>query len=290
MARQIRLASADDAPNGMGEIEYVGTLDQVGEAEWTIGGLTVQVAQATEIQPGLNAGDWVKVHALIGEAGQLTAREIESATQAAQQAFQAVGEFEFFGTVEAMGSDSWTIQGRSVAVGPGTEIKGPLAVGSYVKVHAVPQADGSLTAREIELAAGDDFSGDDDEPGEDYKFFGIVQSIGAGAWEIGGVTFSIQPSTEVDSHVAVGDLVRVEVVRSADGTLLAMEIEKDDDFDDVSDDDSRGRSGDDDDDMDDDSSGSGSDDDNSGSGSDDDNSGSGSDDDDDNSGSGSDDD
>jgi hypothetical protein len=289
VARQIRLASSDDAPTGLGEIEYMGTLDQVGEAEWTIGGLTVQVAQTTEIQPGLNAGDWVKVHALIGEGGQLTAREIESATQASQQAFQAVGEFEFFGMVEAMGSDSWTIQGRSVTVGPGTEIKGPLAVGSIVKVHAVPQVDATQTAREIELAAGNDFSGDDDESGEDYKFFGIVQSISAGAWEIGGVTFSIQPSTEVDSHVAVGDLVRVEVVRSADGTLLAMEIEKDDDSADVGDDDSRGRSSDDDDDMDDDSSGSGSDDDSSGSGSDDDNSGSGSDDD-DNSGSGSDDD
>src|SRR5690606_40545715 len=65
------------------------------------------------------------------------------------------GEREFFGTVEAMNGNVWTISGQQVVVTATTEIKNTIVVGSLVKVHATPQADGTPLAREIELARGE---------------------------------------------------------------------------------------------------------------------------------------
>lgn len=272
-ARAIRRAISAAAPEGVGELEFVGTLEAVGDTQWTVNGLTLQVGPGTELMPGMQAGDLVKVHALIGEGGVLTAREIEKAEDEAEDSQEPVGEFEFAGTVESMGADSWTVGGRTLAIAPGTEVKGSIEVGSLVKVHVVPQADGSLLAREIEPAGVEDMSDDSGTPesgedGEDFKFSGIVESIGEGSWTIGGMTFSVTGATEFDSHILVGDMVQVELVRNADGSLTAKEIEEDNDglsFDD--------------DDLNNHNSGSGSDDhsadDNGGSGSDD-NSGKGS--------------
>jgi hypothetical protein len=64
-------------------------------------------------------------------------------------------EIEFTGPVEAIASDMWVVGGRTLVVTAATEIKPGLAIGTQAKVHAVPQTDGSLWAREIESAAGD---------------------------------------------------------------------------------------------------------------------------------------
>lgn len=66
------------------------------------------------------------------------------------------GEIEFTGTVEAIASDTWVVGGRTVAVTAATEIGPGLTIGVLAKVHAVQQADGTLWAREIELAGDDD--------------------------------------------------------------------------------------------------------------------------------------
>lgn len=67
----------------------------------------------------------------------------------------SVTEVEFTGVISAMNEGSWVVDGQTVKVGPGTEIKGPLAVGDVVKVHARLDSDGGLVARELE--ASDDF-------------------------------------------------------------------------------------------------------------------------------------
>jgi hypothetical protein len=60
---------------------------------------------------------------------------------------------EFMGALSSMTTESWTIAGRQVTVTPQTEIKGTFSVGDRVKVHARVNADGSLTAIEIEGSA-----------------------------------------------------------------------------------------------------------------------------------------
>lgn len=61
---------------------------------------------------------------------------------------------EFFGTIQAIEGSTWTISGQVVTVQPGSEIKGSLAVGDLVKVHAFRAADGSLVLREIAASLG----------------------------------------------------------------------------------------------------------------------------------------
>jgi hypothetical protein len=66
------------------------------------------------------------------------------------QAAGLTGEMEFSGVIESMAQQTWMIAGRTVGVNSATEVKGPFLVGDIVKVHAFQNADGSLTAREIE--------------------------------------------------------------------------------------------------------------------------------------------
>ncbi len=84
-------------------------------------------------------------------------------------------EVEFYGTVESINGNTWMIGGRKVVTVATTEIKNNPQVGSYVKVHATPQADGSYLAREIEID-DDNRQGDDNRSGE-IEFYGTVESI-----------------------------------------------------------------------------------------------------------------
>jgi len=75
------------------------------------------------------------------------------------------GEVEVFGTVQAIGLTSVTIDGREYQLLASTEFKGQIQVGDMVKLHVFPTADG-FAVREIELSLGDDNAndnGDDDD-------------------------------------------------------------------------------------------------------------------------------
>jgi hypothetical protein len=71
-------------------------------------------------------------------------------------------EYEFRGTVESLPATSgwtgeWKVGGRVVRVDAATEVEqkeGPVAVGAYVEVEGALQADGTVTATEIEVERG----------------------------------------------------------------------------------------------------------------------------------------
>jgi hypothetical protein len=77
-----------------------------------------------------------------------------------------IGEIVFNGGIDSMGSQAWVIAGQAVAIREETEVKGSFAIGDVVKVRAVRNEDGSLSARQIErvLAGMEDVSGN--KPGE----------------------------------------------------------------------------------------------------------------------------
>ncbi len=64
-------------------------------------------------------------------------------------------EFEFKGTVQTILPDLWVIGGITVAVSPETSIRGKVAVGDKVEVHAFELPDGTLLA--IEIKTEDEF-------------------------------------------------------------------------------------------------------------------------------------
>ena len=144
------------------------------------------------------------------------------------------------------------IGGFNVAVDASTEIYSGLAVGSFAKAKGTLQADGSLLAREIKPAEmddnGDGEDGEDDDhgtpmPGAKVEFKGVVESIGAGLWVIGGRTVMVTAQTRIEGSPQVGDYVEVKAF-AANNTLTASQIQLEDDDDDGNDD-SGGSGGDD---------------------------------------------
>jgi hypothetical protein len=114
-------------------------------------------------------GDVVKVHALLAQDGSLAAREIDRADADEIGDEPDDNEVKLVGMVEVMGTTSWTISGVVVLINSGTDIDEGITVGSLVRVEAVGDASGVLTATEIETDADDDSeSGDDlEDDGED---------------------------------------------------------------------------------------------------------------------------
>jgi hypothetical protein len=151
--------SSTSQPSGS-EVEFTASLVSINGSTWLVGERSVVVTASTEIKDNPQVGSLVKVHATLQADGNYLAREIEagtimdtSATPGAistQTTQAAVGtEIEFFDTVASINGNTWMIGNRTVLVNSFTEIKDNVGVGSYVKVHASPQADGSFLAREI---------------------------------------------------------------------------------------------------------------------------------------------
>ena len=123
-------------------------------------------------------------------------------------------EIELTGSIERMTPTAMTLNGKVVAILPATELKGTFGVGDLVKAHATLQADGSLAAREIAAVQG-----------AEYDFTGTVEAIAFDQWTVAATTFAVTPATEIKGTFALGELVKVHVLVSTDGSLVAREIE-----------------------------------------------------------------
>ncbi len=110
-AREIQGVSASSsAPLQGSELEFVGLVEAIGMNSWTVAGFEVAITAQTEIKGTLAVGDLTKVHALVGQGGKLTAREIEPAS-AALSDDEFVDEVEFAGKVESFGASAWNFSG-----------------------------------------------------------------------------------------------------------------------------------------------------------------------------------
>jgi hypothetical protein len=138
--------------NHNGEMELVGLIDSISPDQWVIGGQTFLVGPDTKIDGTFLVGDRVHVHARINPDGTLTATEISPV--------KGIGSghshLEFSGIVAAIGPSQWTIGGKIVNVTDKTLIHGSPVVGDLVKVEALVNPDGSLTALSIEAQHKDD--------------------------------------------------------------------------------------------------------------------------------------
>jgi hypothetical protein len=99
----------------------------------------------------------------VGAAGILAAEDV-------REAFAQTGGNDIEGTIESLPASglvgTWQVAGRTVTVTDTTEIDQEgqqLAVGTWVEVDGVAQADGSILASEIEVDQPD--NDDDDDNG-----------------------------------------------------------------------------------------------------------------------------
>lgn len=166
-----------------------------------------QQSAAAQAQSMVGNRVTVKVRSRDGE------RELERVERLGEE------DQHFSGTIEAINGDTWVIGGREFKVDANTVFDGGLAVGVMARTEFIVLPDGKALAAEIET----------DE--EDEHFSGTIESMGANEWVINGQTFRINEATLRDEGLAPGVTARVEFVRMQDGSLLAVEIETDEDED-----------------------------------------------------------
>jgi len=92
-----------------------------------------------------------------------------------------------------------------------------LVVGAYVLSAcggAVPQSSPSTTTDVAQKVQA-----------KEIAFTGIVEAMNGTQWVVSGKVVTLDPSTAMDSNIAVGDIVKVEGSVSADGVVVALTIE-----------------------------------------------------------------
>jgi len=136
---------------------------------------------------------------------------------------------EFEGEVEAVNGDgSYVIAGQTVLTDENTHFEPnaeAVAIGVWVEVKAVQEADGSLLALKIEVK---DREYGDDEHGAKVEFQGTVEAIDGNAYTIAGQVVMVSADTVFkpdQASITVGAWVKVEALTLSDGSLLARKIE-----------------------------------------------------------------
>ena len=187
----------------------------------------------------------VEVHGIRLPDGTVQANHIE--TEDSVSGGCGGGTIKFTGLVEAVDADmrSLLVNGLLVVTSAFTEFEGfgadPFGAGGLmlnqvVEVKGTPLSDGSILAGELELE--DDLPGDN--IGFTIKFKGFIKSIdpGGASMVISGREVLTDASTRFEGEddliltfadFSVGQLVEVKGNSQADGLILAIEIELEDD-------------------------------------------------------------
>ncbi len=186
--------------------EFTGLVQSIVSKTWTISGVPVAVDANTHIEPGLAAGDVVKVEGRSLPSGAWWAASI-------QRAAPQEREFGFTGVVQSMAP--WVVSGISFQTDGQTEIEPGIKIGDRVKVEGRVLDDGTWLAEEIKRL---------DDGAQRFQFVGRVIRINP--WIVGGVPISVTRQTAIDDSIGVGDVVIVEGRVLSDGILLAEEIKR----------------------------------------------------------------
>ena len=224
--------------NEQTETEFEGTVDAIDGMVLTVAGRKVSVTDATKIRKDdaaatfadLVLGTPVEVEGTLNADGTVTASEIsiEDRNEAERIAF--------VGTLTQMTGNTLTVGGRTVNVSSATMIvKGDTAltladlkVGDRVLVRGTVQPDKSINATRIRVLQRED------EP-EEMHVAGKVTAVDAGhnSFTIGDTVITTDAKTEFEgsgfhglADLKVGDFAFAEVIKQADGSLLAEEVKK----------------------------------------------------------------
>ena len=234
---------------GEDEFEFKGVIQSIdaGAPSMVVSGLTVHIDAATRLEGDHGAplalsdfivGQRVKVRGDLQSDGSILAERIRLDDD---DDF----EVEFKGLIESIdpGASSMVIGGRQVATNAFTRFEGEddaslvfgdFSVGQFVEVEGILQSDGSILAKKIEL--------EDDEHEDDFEleFKGLIDSIDAASLSlvVGGLPVLTDAQTRFEGEddsplgfedLRVGQVVEVEGILQADGSVLARKIELEDD-------------------------------------------------------------
>ena len=195
------------------DLKFTGKIESMGADAWAIGGKTFKVTSNTTLDTGLAVGVTATVE-YITVGGQNTAISIETDAQAADPG----EDFKFTGPIQSLSAGTWVIGGKTFKTDNSTVLDNGLTVGVVATVEFIV-SNGQNVARSIETAAAG-VKADDN-----FHFSGIITSLSANTFVIGGKTFKTDASTVLDTGLIVGVSASVEFTVEADGSLKATKIE-----------------------------------------------------------------
>lgn len=236
-------AAAAQASNGNGtggsdDGQFHGVIESLPSTapigDWLVSGTTVHVSAATEIDDSdgvIAVGASVEVEGTTGTDGSITATKIDVTQDSEDDSF---GEAELHGTVQSLPATvgtigDWVVSGITVHVTAATEINaegGTIAVGSFVEVKGLSEADGSITASRVELKndQGDDEEGDGMLSG---TLEHAVTGDDNGIWMVSGHRIRVTNQTKIvrNGHsLHRGADLRVSGHWRANGSMRAQRI------------------------------------------------------------------
>lgn len=202
---------------------FRGFVKTIGATEWTLADasgkeIVVKINSDTKIAGSPIVGDLVEVVAHVDASGTYVALSISKASTPPIP-------IVVIGTVKTIGEQEWTLTDLSgktftLKITRETRIDRSIAVGDQVSATVTRDSSGALTA----LAIGK-FSGPL-PPSDFVKFEGVVRNIEGDVWTIDTTKVRTSSRTLFIGHPAIGDRVRVVGVKSHDGSILAISIEK----------------------------------------------------------------
>jgi len=238
---EVKQSSGGGSNNGS-KIKFYGTVESLPASglvgDWMIGGRTVHVSANTRIEQEhdrLVVGAYVKVKGYLRADGSVDATKIE-VKHSASGGGGSGNKVKFYGTIESLPAGgligTWVVSGRTVVVSATTKIEakyGQPAVGAYVEVEGVQNADASINAYQIEVRNSATNNGSSTIY---IKFYGNVETLPAngwvGDWTVSGRTVHVTATTILELNngsVQSGAWVEVKGIQQADGSITALKIE-----------------------------------------------------------------
>jgi len=216
--KQVLRRDHEDA--AMQTAELKGTLQSIEDGNWIVNGVKFSVDENTELE-GMPAIDrYVEVKAVLLDDGRLLALKIEAEDEADDKPKR---EVEFKGVIERIEEDgSIVINGHTIAVSVLTELGVTPKAEQFVKVKALLDEEGRLTASEIE---SEDDADDEDRPNR-VKIEGVIDRINANQTRlaVNGIAVIIVERTRVKGDLTLHATIRVEGILQNDGSVLASEV------------------------------------------------------------------
>ena len=222
LAREIENEGGSHEGEEANEVKIEGTFQGVDDdGNWIVNGIKIAVSPLTKLEGTPAVGQEVEVKALIQEDGTLLAQKIEGE---GEEGDESKSEVKIRGVIEEITEDFVVIDGLTVALAALTELEGDLSVGSFAKVKALLQENGSLVAREVE-GKGADEGEDDEDARNEVEIEGTIDVVNEdGSIVVSGVTVSISVLTKVKGSLVVGATVKIEGLLTEDGSVLASEV------------------------------------------------------------------
>ena len=194
--------------------------DPIDRERWLVSGVGVDLGSRTYTDGRPQAGQLVKVTAVLQEDGFLLAREIENQAIVANLATDEI-TLTLEGPFQGAERGSWIIGGVRFDVDAATVLEGSPSVGRRVSVTAKYDPLGLLATRvsaeELEKAGA----------AREARIRGTVDSVEpARSIVVDGLLIGLSDLTEFFGDIAPGTFVQVRAVLNTDGTLVAREVVK----------------------------------------------------------------